>query len=84
MSDQTFKVAQLFFVVYLAMIVICFGPATVQSEKASAEYQARCRAEKAGDAEAIRWCSVSGPSVTDGAPKAIFWPLWLSYTAASR
>jgi hypothetical protein len=84
MSDQVFKTFQVGFVVYLVMIVICFGPATVQSEKASAEYQARCRAEKAGDAEAVRWCSLSGPSIADGAPKAIFWPLWLSYVAASR
>jgi hypothetical protein len=84
MSDMAYKVAMASISGYLAMIVVCFGPATVQSEKARAEYQAQCRAEWAHDLEALRRCPIGGPSVTDGAPKAIFWPLWLSYTLASR
>jgi hypothetical protein len=84
MSDKAYKAAQLCLALYVAMAVICFGPATVQSEEARAEHQAQCRAVNAGDAEQLRRCSIGGPSVSDGAPKAIFWPLWLSYMAASR
>jgi hypothetical protein len=83
-SDTAYKLAMASIAGYLAMIIVCFGPATVQSEKARAEYQAQCRAEWAHDSEAVRRCQIGGPSVTDGAPKALFWPLWLSYTLASR
>jgi hypothetical protein len=69
---------------YALVGVGCFGPATVQSERARDEYRAQCKAERAGDTDAQRWCIVGGPSVSDGLHKAIFWPLWLSYMAASR
>lgn len=84
MSEKTFKIVMRSIGFYVVMAVIFFGPATVQSERARDEYQARCRAERAFDVEALRWCQMGGPSVSDGAPKAMFWPLWLSYMAASR
>ena len=84
MSDVAFNRIKLAVLLYVLMGVACFGPATVQSEKARDEHQARCRAAHAGDADALRWCPIGGPSLSDGAPKAIFWPLWLSYMAASR
>jgi len=84
MSEKAYKTALLCLAIYVAMAVICFGPATVQSEQARAEYQAQCRADNAGDAERLRWCPIGGPSISDNAPKAIFWPLWLSYMVASR
>ena len=80
-TDQKIVAAVL---LYVVGIVVCFGPATVQSERARVVYQAQCRAERAGDAEQLRWCLVKGPSHVDGMPKAIFWPLWLSYMAASQ
>jgi hypothetical protein len=69
---------------YWLVAVLCFGPATVQSERARAEYLAQCRADWAHDAQRQNWCQVGGPMMSDGAAKAIFWPLWLSYLAASR
>lgn len=63
---------------YLLMAIGCFGPATVQSEKAQAEYLRECREQYGQNA----FC-VSGSSKADGLPKALFWPLWLSYMAAS-
>lgn len=84
MIDMDFNRLKLAAILYLLIGVACFGPATVQSEKARAEYQAKCRAEKAGDETALRWCPVVGPSTSDGLPKAVFWPLWISYTVASQ
>lgn len=83
MSEKAYKAAQLCIALYLLVGVICFGPATVQSERARAEWQAQCRAERAGNEDAQRLCPLGGPSMTDGAPKAIVWPLWLSYMVAS-
>lgn len=84
MSDTTFNRVKAAALLYALMAIACFGPATVQSERAQAEYRAQCRAERAGDTDGLKWCAVGGPNVSDGAPKAIFWPLWLSYLAASR
>ena len=69
---------------YALVGVVCFGPATVQSENAMDEYRAKCMVERAGDTDALRWCRIDGPSASDGLHKAIFWPLWLSYMVASR
>ena len=84
MSDKSLKIAQVCFALYVLIGVACFGPATVQSERARADYQERYRAEQAGDPNSLAWCPAFGPSVSDGVPKAIFWPLWLSYMAASH
>lgn len=72
------------FAAYALAAVVCFGPATVQSERAQEEYRARCRAEKAGDKDGLVWCDVGGPSKSDGLPKAMFWPFWLSYMLANK
>jgi len=69
---------------YVAGIVLCFGPATLQSERASAAQRAQCMAEREGDQEGRKWCALTPSSATDGLPKALFWPLWLSYTAATH
>ncbi len=84
MSDKAVLYFKICAALYIVGVVLCFGPATVQSERAQAEYRAQCRAERTGDADGLKWCAVGGPNVSDGAPKAIFWPLWLSYLAASR
>ena len=84
MIDTTFNRVKAAALLYVLMAVACFGPATVQSERARDEYQARCRADRAGNEGAINWCQAGGPMASDGAPKAMFWPLWLSYLAASR
>ena len=84
MSEKTFRGAQIVMALYVLAAVVCFGPATAQSERARIEYQTQCRSDNAGDAERLRWCPMVGPSVSDGAFKAMFWPLWLSYMAASR
>lgn len=68
---------------YAVMVVLCFGPATVQSERAAAEVRAQCRANNEGRTEEQKMCDFIGPRMSDGLPKALFWPLWLSYTAAS-
>jgi hypothetical protein len=83
MTEKEFNRWRICIALYVVMVVVCFGPATVQSERARAEYQAQCRAERAGDAEGLRWCPVGGPSASDGLGKAMAWPLWLSYMAAS-
>jgi hypothetical protein len=81
MGDLYIKI---FAALYIVGAVLCFGPATVQSERAQVEYQAQCRAARAGDVDGLKWCPVGGPNISNGVPKAIFWPLWLSYMAASR
>ena len=70
-------------IVYAIGIVLSFGPATVQSERAGEAYRATCKAERLNNLEWMKWCDVGGPSKTDGLPKAFFWPLWLSYTVAN-
>jgi hypothetical protein len=61
---------------YIAMFIICFGPATVESQKARDEWLAECKASNPALSCAL------GPSPSDGLFKAAFWPLWLSYVAA--
>ena len=67
---------------YVLIAVLCFGPAMVQSERARDEHQRQCKAERAHDAEAQKWCALFGPSTGDAFPKALAWPLWLSYMGA--
>lgn len=69
---------------YGAGIVLSFGPATVQSERAAAEFKVQCRAERQGDTEGQKWCAVTGPNMTDGLAKAMAWPMWISYTVAKH
>lgn len=83
MSDHAFRVMMIFVAAYVVMIVLCFGPATVQSERAREQHLAECRAVHEGDRDRQALCGASGPMVSDGLPKAMFWPLWLSYTAAA-
>ena len=84
MSEKSFLYFRIAAAMYVLGAVLCFGPATVQSERAQAEYRAQCRTERAGDTEGLKWCAVGGPNISDGAPKALFWPLWLSYMLANR
>jgi len=67
---------------YSAVAVVAFGPATVQSESARAAHVAACDAEHKPGTQERAYCRSGGPSISDGAPKAIFWPFWLSYTIA--
>lgn len=67
---------------YVAAAVLCFGPAVVQSERAEAAHDAACLAEYPNDPRLRALCRLGGPSIADGAAKAIFWPLWVSYTIA--
>lgn len=60
---------------YLLGAVVCFGPATVQSERSRDEHRAECARTPALP------CAY-GPMPSDGLFKAMFWPLWLSYTVA--
>ncbi len=60
---------------YMIMFLVCFGPATVDTEKAIAEHKAEC-------AKSPQTPCPLGPSMSDGAFKAMFWPLWLSYKVA--
>ena len=69
---------------YATIAMICFGPATVQSEAARKEYMAQCLSESAGEPERLRWCGIGGLSASEGLIKAVLWPLWLSYMAAKK
>ena len=85
MDDDTFvKWLLRGMAIYLLAAVVCYGPATVQSERAWEENRARCLAEREGDAQGRRWCGASNLTGLDGAFKAIFWPAWISYTLASK
>lgn len=59
---------------YLLMMVVTFGPATIESERAMEAYKKECAAE----GKPCVW----GPSRSDALFKAMFWPFWLSYKAA--
>lgn len=83
MSEDTSRGLLMLAAAYAAMVVICFGPATVQSERARDKHIAACRAMHEGDKDRQDWCPLGAPSTADGLPKALFWPLWLSYTAAA-
>jgi hypothetical protein len=68
---------------YIAGIVICFGPATVQSIEAGRAEKREClETDKARAAQGL--CGTWVPRAGDGIPKALFWPLWVSYTVAKR
>lgn len=71
-------------VIYALIGVICFGPATIQSERAYEDSRTQCIAEREGDKEGQRSCGRAGMPGGDGAFKALFWPLWLSYLVASK
>ena len=57
--------------VYLLGFVVSFGPATHESERAEDAHKATCTPQPN--------CQMFGPQRSDGALKAMFWPLWLSY-----
>lgn len=80
MADHKLEIAM---ALYVLGAVLCFGPAMVQSERARDEHLQRCKAERANDKEALKWCPAFGPSPSDAFPKAVAWPLWISYTVAS-
>lgn len=71
MTERTIK---LMIVAYVIGVIVCFGPATVQSEQAKDEHMATCEPQP--------HCRLFGPKASDGLFKALFWPLWLSYTVA--
>ena len=60
--------------IYGIGVIGCFGPATVESERAMNEHAATCTPRPS--------CEYFGPSISDGIFKAMFWPMWLSYQAA--
>lgn len=61
--------------IYFAVVLVCFGPATVESERAEALYEATCDPQPG--------CRYHGPKTEYGFFKALFWPFWLSYKVAS-
>ncbi|MEO8297098.1 MAG: hypothetical protein ABI574_04745 [Burkholderiales bacterium] len=67
--------------VYVAMAIVCFGPAMVQSETAMRRRDVECRATN-GLPRDVVLCRLGGPTFAEGAPKAALWPFWLSYTIA--
>lgn len=69
---------------YLAGVVICFGPATVESERAQALVSAKCAADFPDDTSTRRVCQASPPPALAGGIKALAWPFWLSYATASK
>lgn len=69
---------------YLAGVVICFGPATVESERAQALVSAKCATDFPDDTSTRRVCQASPPPALAGGIKALAWPLWVSYVAASK
>ena len=79
---MTYKWLRVLAFAYVAGIVICFGPATAQSEQADALHDAECRKNSQSGEAGV--CAAFGPNDSDGLPKALFWPLWLSYTIASE
>ena len=83
MSEHASRVLMIFVAAYAVMVVLCFGPATAQSERAQVKHIAECRAAHEGDRDRQALCRMYGPMPSDGLPKALFWPLWLSYTAAA-
>lgn len=60
--------------IYILGMIVCFGPATVESEQADRDHDAICAPQPL--------CHGFGPSVGDGLLKAMFWPLWISYKVA--
>lgn len=62
-------------ILYLAGFLVCFGPATVDGERAAAAHDATCAQRYSCD-------GLVCPYVADGMFKALFWPLWLSYKVA--
>ena len=82
MTQLTVKALIAVLLAYVAGIVVCFGPATVQSEAAKKEFIAECLARQ--DQLNKSWCYIGGPSSADGVAKAVFWPFWLSYTVAKE
>jgi hypothetical protein len=69
---------------YLAGVVICFGPATIESERAQALVSAKCAVDFPDDISTRRICQIPSPPALAGGLKALAWPFWLSYAAASK
>jgi len=69
---------------YLAGVVICFGPATVESERAHALVSAKCAVDFPNDISTRRICQTPSPPALAGGIKALAWPFWLSYTLALK
>jgi uncharacterized membrane protein len=78
-GEKIFLVA---LVIYWLGVVVCFGPATVQSEDAQREHREQCARAYTVDRLSVNACAAAGPSHTDGLWKAMLWPLWVSYTIA--
>jgi hypothetical protein len=73
--SKTERIALTAAAAYALAVVVCFGPATVESERAQQEHKAEC-------AKTPQQPCTWGPMLSDGLPKAIFWPFWLSYKLA--
>lgn len=82
MHDKAFRWFLAGVAFYVLAFVVCFGPATVESERAREKHLAECYALADPDRQAM--CVVAAPRLSDGVPKALFWPLWLSYKIASE
>lgn len=63
-------------VIYGLGVIVCFGPATVESEIAKREHSETCIPKPN--------CVYFGPTKIDGVLKAMFWPMWLSYHVAKE
>lgn len=61
---------------YIVGVVVCFGPAAVETNKAIQERYLQCRAE----AKRPEYCQPFGEELS--LLKAMAWPLWLSYQVA--
>jgi len=68
------RVVNLSFAGYLLMTVICFGPATVESERVQAKEERECTPQPQ--------CRAYATQAGVGIFKAVFWPLWISYRLA--
>lgn len=60
---------------YVVIVVVFFGPAQVETERADEASYQRCVAER-GAMNCTSWGSGAGIF------KAVLWPFWLSYKAA--
>jgi hypothetical protein len=81
MSERAYKMSLAGIALYALVAVVCFGPATVESERAQEKHLTECKEKAQPEQQTL--CMFSGPRISDGAPKAFFWPLWLSYRVAS-
>jgi hypothetical protein len=66
--------------IYLLMVVVCYGPATVQAEDNADWAYTTCLTISLTPDRCFR----DPFPLTKGLAGAIFWPFWLSYKVASR